>query len=254
MIGRFFARRRERSAAGGFDPPAPERPLCVVGDIHGRADLLSRLLHRLEPERAASFGQLVFVGDYVDRGPHSRDVLLRLRELCLGAPGDVVCLGGNHERMMLDFIDDPVGAGVRWLRNGGVQTLASCSIDGIAELSPPAALVEAAARLADALGPDLLSWLRALPLHLESGNVHVVHAGADPAVRMSDQDPQTLIWGHAKFASVDRSDGQWVVHGHTIVTEPMVMRGRISVDTGAWYSERLTAARIAAGEVRFVST
>jgi len=254
MIGRFFAHRRARLSTGGFEPPAPERPLFVVGDIHGRADLLSRLLQRIEPDRAEFSGQLVFAGDYVDRGARSRDVLLRLHDLSLGTPGDVVCLCGNHERMMLDFIDDPSGAGQRWLRNGGVQTLASFSVEDMTEASPPQAITEAASRLAAALGPDLLAWLRGLPLHLESGNVHVVHAGADPAVSMSAQDPQTLIWGHGKFASVDRSDGQWVAHGHTIVDEPAAMRGRISVDTGAWFSERLTAARIAAGEVRFIST
>lgn len=223
----------------GSRPPAPDRPVWAIGDVHGRADLLDRLLELIRPTP----GELVVtLGDYVDRGPESRSVIERL-----AGRADTLSLMGNHEAMLVDFLDAPETCGPLWLRNGGGATLASYDV---AEDSFEAT----AGALRAALG-STEAWLRALPRLWRSGNLIAVHAALDPARPPERQDPTTLVWGHPAFDRTARRDGVWVVHGHRIVPEPLVRSGRISIDTGAFATGRLTAARIAAGEpVRFVST
>lgn len=257
LFGRAGA-RKPHAAPPSFPPPAPDRPVYVVGDIHGRVDLLDRLLERIRADQGAhglEDAQLVFVGDYVDRGERSRDVLERLRLLSAAGPaGKAVCLLGNHEKMLLDFIDDPAARAGRWLRYGGLQTLASFAVGGASEAMTPEAAEAAAARLRVALGPEMEAWLRSLPLALPNGNLTFVHAGADPGLPLTEQPARTLLWGHEDFVRLPRRDGQWVVHGHTVVDAPVCTAGRVNVDTGAWFSGRLTAARILPGEVRFLTS
>ncbi len=145
---------------------------------------------------------------------------------------------------MLAFLDDPVVHGPRWLRHGGLQTLASFGVGMVTPRPDEARIIAARDALARALGPELLAWLRALPTRFVSGNVAVVHAGADPARAIADQDDDVLIWGHPDFASRTRDDGVWVVHGHTITETVTPVSGRIAVDTGAYASGRLSAALI----------
>jgi len=232
-------------------PLDPERPLYVVGDVHGRADLLERIIARIAEHAADAPHDLVFVGDYIDRGEDSRAVLERLQ--ALEAAAHVTCLSGNHEQMLLDFLDDPATNGRRWLRSGGLQTLASFGVGGVTETASPAQLAAAGDEFLGALGP-LAGWLRARPLMFESGNILVVHAAADPNTPASEQVDKTLLWGHPKFAHVPRQDGLWVVHGHTIVEAAGAEDGRISVDTGAYATGRLTAAVIAPGHLDFLAT
>lgn len=223
-----------------FDAPlAPAEPLAVIGDVHGRADLFRSILERLD----GFDGQLVQVGDLVDRGEASRDVLETAR-----ARAGLVCLMGNHERMMLDFIDAPDLAGRRWLRNGGLQTLASFGVGGLTENAEGTALIAARDALRDAMGAEMLSWLETRPMMFRSGNIAVVHAMTDPAFPIDGQDAQTLLWARpARFATA-RTDGIWTVHGHTIVEAAKADMGRIAVDTGAYATGTLTAAIIRPGE------
>ena len=231
-----------------FDAPlAPERPLAVIGDVHGRDDLLERLLARVA-ERLPE-AQVVLVGDLIDRGEASAGVLRRM-----SSRGDAVCLRGNHEAMCLEFLDEPERYGPRWLFNGGLQTLAIFGVGGVSERSRGEALREARDRLAAAMGGALTAWLRGRPLWWRSGNVVVAHAGADPARPVEGQEEEALLWGHLRFGEMPRVDGLWVVHGHYILPRPVVEDGRIGVDTGAYATGRLTAALIGAGGVEFVST
>ena len=92
---------------------------------------------------------------------------------------------------------------------------------------------------------------RALLCH-QSGNVFFVHAAADPMLPPESQTPETLLWGHPEFPARRRGDGRWVVHGHVVVNEPMARDGIIAIDTGAYFSHRLTAARIEPGKVSFL--
>ena len=217
----------------------PDEPIFVIGDVHGRADLLEKAL-------AQCTGQTILVGDYVDRGEESASVLRML-----ASRPELVCLMGNHEEMLLSFLADPALIGSRWLRNGGLQTLASFGVDGVTETSSEAVLTHACDALTDAMEVGLIQWLKSLPVLWQSGNVAVLHAGADPLMPLVDQDPHTFLWGHPQFAKNPRSDGIWIAHGHTIVDEPKAAAGRISLDTGAYATGRLTVARIAEGKVDF---
>lgn len=233
-------------------PLAPDRPLLAVGDIHGRLDLLDRLLRKLdspEGQWLAAF-PLIFVGDYIDRGEQSAQVLGRLHGLTQ-TRANVICLLGNHEQMMLDFLAAPEEKGARWVRYGGLQTLASFGLSYISENASAAQWREIAERLAKALGPELRRWLEGRPLLWTSGNVTVVHAAADPQRPLDRQERQTLLWGHPEFETTPREDGQWIVHGHTIIDQPQARAGRIAIDTGAYATGRLTVALISADEVLF---
>lgn len=229
---------------GRGPPDGPEvrvdRPVCVVGDVHGRLDLLRRMLDRLDAERPEA--TIVTVGDYIDRGPESRGVL----ELLAGRGAGTVCLRGNHEDMMLGFLDDPSGEGPRWLINGGVRTLASFGIPGVDAWADAARLEAASRDLRAALGP-LEGWMRSLPLWWRSGDLFVSHAGGDPARPPEAQEAGDLLWGHPDFGLRPRTDGLWAAHGHTIVEHPYAARGDIAVDTGAFFTGRLTAAVVAPG-------
>ena len=253
MFAKLFRRRADTAQpAPSFDAnPAPAGPVMAIGDIHGRADLLERLLDRIAGEDPAS--PLVFLGDYVDRGEQSAVVLRRLAGLADQWSGPVVCLMGNHERMMLDFLETPETSAARWMRSGGLQALASFAVGGMTENPGPEDARAAADRLRDAMGDDLLAWLAGLALQHASGNVHFVHAAADPDLPMSLQPPRTLLWGHPAFATTPRGDGQFVVHGHTVVDSPEISAGRVAIDTGAWFTGRLTAARITPGAIGFLT-
>ncbi len=223
----------------GSAPIAPKVPFRVVGDIHGRSDLLSRVLIRPGPP-------LVCVGDYIDRGPDSAGVLRSLA----ARPG-IVCLMGNHEEMLLAFLDDPVRHGMRWLRHGGVQTLESF---GVAVPSDPVladSFTDLRNDLRGAMGGDLIDWLRNLPGLWRSGNVAVVHAAADPAQPLDAQTSGALRWGHPSFPATSRRDRIWIVHGHVIVPEPRIRGQVVSIDTGAWTTDQLTVAHVGPGGFRF---
>ncbi len=233
--------------------PMPDRQTCVIGDIHGRADLLAQMLEALADDGLDQATDWVFVGDYIDRGPQSAQVLEILHELQTRQPDRITCLLGNHERMMLDFLDDPMRNADLWLRNGGLETLASFSIGRVHAASEKARKQALAEALRAALTPPVEAWLRALPVIWRSGSLAVVHANADPLRGLDEQQERTLLWGRPRPEQPPRADGIWVAHGHTIVPAPTAQYGRIAVDTGAVAGGGLTAAVCAAGKVRFMT-
>ncbi|MBY6202729.1 serine/threonine protein phosphatase [Maritalea mobilis] len=240
---------RSGAEARPEDMPRPAQATYVVGDIHGRADLLELMLELIDAHiggTEASDPRLVFVGDYVDRGRGSAEVLARLRELTRDFPDNVTCLMGNHERMMLDFLADPATRGPRWMRAGGNATLSSFGIDPepLATGASPDAFREVARHLKSSMPDGLEGWMTGLPLSWHSGNLWVVHAGADPAHRMEDQTGRVLLWGHPEFESEPRGDGLWIAHGHIEADLPFAGDGRIATDTAAWSTDRLTACAI----------
>ncbi|MBT0958249.1 serine/threonine protein phosphatase [Alphaproteobacteria bacterium KMM 3653] len=215
----------------------PEVPVQIIGDLHGCIDALDGLSNALDPDI-----QVVCVGDYVDRGEASAQVLSALMAKTSQASLPWVCLRGNHEEMLINFMDDPAQNGRRWLRHGGLQTLASFRVSGVTETSGETALRAARDALRSAMPDGMEGWLRRLPLTWNSGNLWVVHAAADPEREMTDQEPETLVWGDSAFLRAPRSDGNWVAHGHTVVDVPSAAEGRIAVDTGAYFTGNLTAA------------
>jgi serine/threonine protein phosphatase 1 len=230
-LSAFGARLTGRGTATEAGFPAPEAPVYVVGDIHGRADLLDTLLDRIAEDRAAQGWDraiTVFVGDYIDRGGDSAGVLARCRALAEGP--DVVCLMGNHEVMCLDFLTGTGGDAP-----GMVDDLRAAALARI-----PAAVID---------------WLKARPLVWTSGDLAVCHATPDPLVPLADLSPRDLLWGRPKPGMPDRADGYWLVHGHTVVRAPQLAGRRVNVDTGAFDSNLLTAAVIAPGApIRFLGT
>lgn len=250
-----------------FTPPRPveftapmeiDRPTYAVGDVHGRFDLLAPLIRAIaeDAEKLSARPRLVFMGDYVDRGEQSRQVLDYVFELAgpdaARTDGDVVMLRGNHEEMLLEFLEEPERGGARWLRNGGLQTLLSYGVGGVsAGSADPAALQRAAEELRAAMGP-LPARLESLPIRAQFGNVHFAHAGADPALPLDQQSERALVWGTQAMLREPRRDGMWVLHGHYVVDEADALRGRIAVDTGAYFSGRLTAARLMDGAIDFI--
>lgn len=224
-----------------FADLAPDEPFYAIGDIHGRFDLLEGLLQRLDPNLP-----VLCVGDYVDRGEESAAVLRFLQ-----SRSDIVCLKGNHEQMLLQFLDNPETEGGRWLRYGGLQTLASFGVSGVSEAAKGQALKAASGDLRSAMGEELIGWVRALPLWYRTGNIFVTHAGTDPSRSLTDQRAEDLLWGHPDFLKTARSDHFWTLHGHTIVDEPIASGGRISIDTGAFATGRLTAVQVQPGKADF---
>jgi len=249
LLGRRAADRTPDEGPMNPDLPRPAATSYIVGDLHGRADLLELMLELIDAHiggTGSADPKLVFVGDYIDHGPDSMGVLARMRELTRDFPENVTCLMGNHERMMLDFLSDPALRGPRWLREGGAATLESFRIP-THDLNTSAKAedwAEAAARLGRALGEAGRDWLAERPLSWRSGNLWAVHAGADPARAMEDQTARVLLWGHPEFDSAPRSDDAWVAHGHVELDSPVFAEGRIGVDTAAWSTGRLTAVAI----------
>lgn len=252
MLG-FLSRKRSSGGAGSFAVPVQSDGLVyAIGDIHGRVDLLERLLTRIGADLKQHDGpaELVFLGDYVDRGDDSRLVLDVMTELSGMSEARPVFLMGNHEQMLLEFLRDP-DRGARWLRHGGLQTLMSYGVGtrGVQKDTDFEALRDA---LAEAMGAHV-GFLERLSLTHRSGNVLFVHAAADPALPAGDQEQETLLWGCDSFMRTPRQDGVWVVHGHTVVSRPRTEQGRISIDTGAYYSGQLTAARIEGERLEFLT-
>ena len=151
--------------------------------------------------------------------------------------------------MLLDVLDDPDLEMQRWLRFGGLQTLASYRIS-----RPTDDLDEARDLLAEKVGAKIIDWMRAMPLIWQSGNVCVAHAGGNPGRPIGEQSQQALVWGHPDFGRIPRQDGIWMARGHVIVEEANAVDGVISTDTGAYATGRLTAADISSEGVRFLTS
>ena len=216
-------------------------PVWAVGDVHGCATLYKRL-EQIIQHRARANGEpctIVLLGDVVDRGSATADLLDHLGS----APPDGVsriCLLGNHEEMMLRFFDQPKRE-LRWLSVGGYETLSSYGL--FLDPDTAATLSERKLRhLLDAhVPPPHLALLRQFSAGMIVGNYVLVHASLDADRPLHQQTLQTLLWG-APPETAPR--GMTVVHGHTIVDAPLASSVRISVATGAWRTSRLTAVRL----------
>lgn len=224
----------------------------AIGDIHGRLDLLNRLHQMIQEDAGSAAGDrtLVYLGDYVDRGPESAGVVELLSKETL--PGfSAIHLMGNHEDFMLRFLDDN-SSGNAWFANGGVATLRSYGVNfDYAELLSPG-------RLQDKLSRNLparhLDFLRALTLSHVIGDYLFVHAGIRPAVAMELQTPADLLWIRGDFLNSTADHGRIVVHGHTITDAPEIRENRIGIDTGAFATDCLTCLVLEGTGRRFLQT
>ena len=211
----------------------------AIGDIHGCRKALIQLLDQCRDYAKAQSYRLVLIGDYIDRGPDSRAVVETVRDLAQREPGNVVCLIGNHEDMLLDAIDS--GDPSHWLRNGGMDTLASYGIRDPRQL--PA---------------EDVTWLRSLRLCFDDGKRLFVHAGVDPGLPLDRQPKDALLWIRGPFLRATKDYGRLIVHGHTPLEDakPDVRPNRVNIDTACVYGGVLTAAVFtdeAVGPVAFLS-
>jgi serine/threonine protein phosphatase 1 len=234
-----------------------EAATYAIGDIHGCYGLMVELLDRIVADVESSSGQddetLVFLGDYVDRGPASSAVLTALVWIERHSPVRTVFLKGNHEQGMLDYIDNP-SLHVQWLQFGGIATLCSYGLEVPDDLKSIDHL-DLRDRFVDRLPASHLEFLRRLQMCHETEYFIFVHAGIKHGIPMSKQKPEDLLWIREGFLEERSPSRKRVVHGHTWTSnKPQVLAHRIGVDTGAYETGVLTAARLRGNAVDFVST
>jgi serine/threonine protein phosphatase 1 len=226
----------------------------VIGDIHGRLDLLERLLADIEEDierRPVRKPLLVFLGDLIDRGPSSAQVVERLRTYRRDNIRTVFLLG-NHEEVLLRIVGGEAALIPKWRWFGGAQCLTSYGVDpeAMAGLDDQAAL----AVVRRAIPPDHVEFLRSFVDTCRFGDYLFVHAGIRPGIPLEQQSQTDLRWIREPFLLDETNHGLVVVHGHTIRPEVEERGNRIGIDTGAYATGVLTALVIDGSERRFVDT
>ena len=225
--------------------------IYAVGDVHGRADLLASALTRidqdLERHPIANPIQL-FLGDYIDRGPCSRDVIDFL--ISRRKQYSTICLKGNHEALALRVLDD-LKLLPKWLQLGGGDTMMSYGV------KPPTSLDSCDAEvLVDALRmqmpEDHKNFLSSLALSFTCGDFFLSHAGARPGVALELQHQRDLLWIRDDFLQYRGSFGKVVIHGHTPVGKAEILPNRINIDTGAYATGHLTCLVLEADQLDFL--
>lgn len=222
--------------------------IYAVGDIHGRADLLAPLLSQIEIDIALhpiSRPVVVFLGDYIDRGPSSRTVLELLTNKDL--PFETIFLKGNHEAFLLKFLESSEVLD-DWRQCGGLETLISFGIKP--PINPaPHERAQLSRSLSNALTATHRHFFEMLRPTFVCGDFIFVHAGLRPLIPIERQDEDDLLWIRDDFLLWDKEFEKIVVHGHTPVREPDIRSNRINIDTGAFATGRLTCLTIEGAEI-----
>ncbi|WP_267388031.1 metallophosphoesterase family protein [Sphingomonas sp. GC_Shp_3] len=244
MLRRIFNRPRERQ---------PERRpvaawygsrLYAIGDIHGRRDLLDDVLRQIEEQEAQSDGvpsEIIFLGDLIDRGPDSADVVERVVQLrASGRPVSVLL--GNHEEIFLRILRGEFSLLPMFLKMGGRETVLSY---GITREEYDTLSNQALAERLRVLVPHAhFALFNDCDVMVFRGDYAFVHAGIRPGVALADQKEEDLRWIRSPFLESNADHGRIIVHGHTVSEEPEIRANRIGIDTGAVYSDRLTVLGI----------
>ena len=224
--------------------------IYAIGDVHGRFDLLEAMAAKIADDLSASPAERtleIFIGDYIDRGPQSREVVEWLIAT-LPLANERICLLGNHEDLLLQALADPDGL-ANWLFNGGDATLASYGVTRL-----PTSREAMWDACAGAIPPRHQAFLGDLPRTVEFGSYLFVHAGVDPSRPLNDQDPQDLVWIREPFLSAKVDFGRIIVHGHTPVVEVDIRKNRINIDTGAVFTGHLTCLVLEGAARRLLQT
>jgi serine/threonine protein phosphatase 1 len=235
----LYPRQSEPSPVG---LPKNHRLYCI-GDIHGRLDLLQEV-HRKIAIDAANFDGikiLIYLGDYIDRGMHSRQVIDCLLENSF-PDFEKVFLLGNHEQVLMQFLlGTDASIAHDWFRFGGLSTLVSYDVNicGIPTLND---LTRLQAEFREKLPASHLDFFERLVLNYEIGGYFFVHAGIRPKIKLHLQRPEDMLWIREEFLNSDIFHGKVIVHGHTVTDEPEILHNRIGIDTGAYATGKLTCA------------
>ena len=240
ILNRIFPSRQSEPTETGL--PEDHRLYCI-GDIHGCLNLLEEVHQKITEDAADYSGNkiLVYLGDYIDRGKDSRQVV----ECVLGEyPPDFrkVFLLGNHEQVLLEFLSgNNLAIAHDWFMFGGLATLRSYGVEvqGI----PIAMQFEGLrSELAKKMPMAHQQFFQQLQLNYELGGYFFVHAGVRPKVKLQQQRPEDMLWIREEFIGSDRFHGKIIVHGHHVTAEPVIQHNRIGLDTGAYSSGKLTCA------------
>jgi serine/threonine protein phosphatase 1 len=226
------------------DAPRPQIPpgqrVYAIGDVHGRLDLLLPLLAHIRDDiaaRAPSDNHVVLLGDLVDRGPYSAETV---EYAISGFPGFATfhVLMGNHEEAMVRALDPVEDRSENlWLKFGGYETLASYGVP-VATLGDDLPPIETLRRF---IPERHRAFLDNLPDAIRFGDYVFVHAGVRPGIPLEQQDPTDMRWIRNDFLDHKGDHGAFIVHGHSISTEPDIQPNRLGIDTGAYRSGTLTA-------------
>jgi serine/threonine protein phosphatase 1 len=238
----------------GRRPSLPaELRIYVIGDIHGRLDLLNELLARISSDialRPTARPLYVFLGDYIDRGPASRETIDRLIEH--GKTHESVFLKGNHELIAIKCLSDR-GLFDQWLRLGGLETLVSYGVPA-ETLANGKQIAELQSAFHSALPQAHFRFFRDLKNSFECGDFFFAHAGVKPNVELSRQKENDLLWIRGEFLSSKDDFGKIVVHGHTPTREIEVGPNRINIDTGAFATGRLSCLVLEGEDLSVIDT
>lgn len=238
---------RRRRIDLGSNPPS--YPIYVIGDVHGCINELRNAEARIAADIEATErdGLVILLGDYIDRGPSSRHVLEHLvRPSELGLKRLPLC--GNHDDVFSRFLREP-DLYAEWLGLGGDQTLISYGIDlhhlNARQRGRSAKLSEL---LTEAVPVSHRQFLFDLPISLKIGDMFFVHAGIRPGIPLDAQDDEDLLWIREPFLTLGPQLPLLVIHGHTPSPEPDIGPSRIGIDTGAFYTGRLTVLKMDDGQ------
>jgi len=241
------------SSANAPSPSVPEGVrIYAIGDVHGRADLLDQLLARIDADldrRPIGRAIQVFLGDYIDRGPASREVVDRLVERARSQ--EIVFLKGNHEAYIVEFMHNPEILD-QWRQLGGLETLMSYGFRPSISASS-AEKMELAKVFSGGLPQDHHRFLEMLQSSFSCGDFFFVHAGIRPGIPLTQQTEDDLLSIRDDFLSSEEDFGKVIVHGHTPVHVPDIRPNRINIDTGAYATGRLTCLLIERDELLFLT-
>jgi serine/threonine protein phosphatase 1 len=226
-------------------PPAPEGfTVYCIGDIHGRLDLLLDLQRRIDEDKARSRSEHtaeIYLGDYIDRGPDSAGVVSRLIDR--GRETRAIFLRGNHEQMLLSFLEGDDDSLEQWRAVGGTATLRSYGVEA-SLLTRPAAPADVRHSFNASLSPAHRSFYDLTGAYIRVGAYLAVHGGIRPRVKLEEQKTADLLGIRQDFLQYEGDFDFIVVHGHTPVAVPDLRHNRINIDTGAFATNRLTCLRI----------
>jgi serine/threonine protein phosphatase 1 len=241
-------------AGQGWRPSLPEGvKIYAFGDIHGRLDLLDKCLSQIDDDilRNKSIRPIhVFLGDYIDRGPRSRETVERL--LQRGERHDCVFLTGNHEQLAVRSLTD-IAVLPKWLHLGGLETLVSYGVRAKkSSYSRNSLALQGAFR--DAMPESHLHFLQNLKTHFSCGDYFFAHAGVKPGVELCSQTERDLLWIRDEFLGSTADFGKIVIHGHTPSPQIEVRTNRINIDTGAYATNLLTCLVLEKAELSVINS
>jgi serine/threonine protein phosphatase 1 len=271
---RFRRWRKARASAQGpgpnpelaTPPPAATSPAAVnpptlpaglrifaIGDIHGCLDAFNDLLAKIEDDlekNPVDQWQIITLGDYLDRGPSSRQVVDRLIELT--STHGLIALKGNHDVWLGDFIEMPELFRT-WEPWGAAATLLSYGVDA-AKAPTPGPCAALAEEFAQVVPPKHIAFLNSRPAFHLCGDYLFVHAGLRPGIALPDQSEADLIGIRQEFLRHESPFEKFVIHGHTPVMAPDICSNRINIDTGAYATHRLTCLVLEGASRRFLAS